>query len=326
MDSAISKQLLFDHFAGQATAMQRRMIDEWATKPENEELFYKYLEEWEASRPQYLTDTASAQLHFHNSIENLTTEEKTVPKKSPWLRSWFWLAASLVLIAGLAYLMEEDIRYRHLSTNPGEINHWTLADGSMVTLNANSILRVPRWDFGVDTRTVYLQGEAEFKVAHLPNHQKFVVKTGNHLDIVVLGTEFTVYNRHKKTQVILNKGSVRLERSNGKIKRSVVMSPGEMATVQKPGAVIQKSTPRPTVYAAWKESRYEFDQTPLAEVAQTLEEQYGYDVAISPAGLSALTISGSFKAKNATDLLESIAQVLELKYSIEDKKMTITTP
>ena len=98
----------------------------------------------------------------------------------------------------------------------GETRTVTLTDGSQVTLNANSSLRVPRFGFGKRTRDVTLLGEADFSIKHLPDDQRFVVQTDKNFEVVVLGTEFLVNTREKGTKVVLNKGKVRLLYQEGR--------------------------------------------------------------------------------------------------------------
>ncbi|WP_025763491.1 FecR family protein [Dyadobacter tibetensis] len=323
MDAQISKAILFDHFAGNATVMQRRMIDEWVKTPENEELFFKYLEEWESSRPQFPIDLNRAETNFRQKLRHYDIQEKVQQTTAPtkWVRTALWIAASLLLLATSAVLMKDTIRYREFSTDAGEVRSWQLSEGSVVTLNANSTLRVPRWNFGISTREVTLKGEAEFKVTHLKNDQKFIVRTDNQVDVIVLGTEFTVYNRNRKTEVVLKKGKVRIEKQKGETRNNLEMVPGDMISVEKTGSVHKRRLKAEVLYAPWKDDRFEFDQTPLFEVATRLEEHYNYKILIVDKSLKELTISGSFKASNGPELIESIAKILDVSYSIQGNKI-----
>ena len=57
MEANITRELIFEHFANKVTPLQRRQIDEWLQTEGNEELYYKWLEEWENSNPEYQPDS-----------------------------------------------------------------------------------------------------------------------------------------------------------------------------------------------------------------------------------------------------------------------------
>ena len=89
----------------------------------------------------------------------------------------------------------------------GDCREITLADGSIVWVNAGSLLIYPS-EFTADTRTIYLSGEARFQVAKNPD-KPFIVGT-NHLDIQALGTVFSVcaYPNSQTTSTTLEEGSI----------------------------------------------------------------------------------------------------------------------
>ena len=79
-----------------------------------------------------------------------------------------------------------------------------LPDGSEVWVNAESILIYPN-TFKGDTRTLFLNGEANFKVSR-DKKKPFIVKTAT-LDIEALGTTFNVesYSNYSDTRRRKNK-------------------------------------------------------------------------------------------------------------------------
>ncbi len=321
MDSQVTKELIFDHFRGDATVQQRILINKWLETPQNEEVFYKYLLDWELAKPQYEVDTPNA-IEKYRSLTHTVNQEiipsTLTPSKRNWLRSLLGAAACIAFTVCLGWFFKEDLQYATLATNPGEVRSFTLSDGTVVTLNANSNLRYDRWNFNRSDRKVILHGEAEFNVTHKKDNQEFMVKTGNRFNIVVLGTVFSVYNRNKKMQVTLNKGSVRIEQNSGAQQRNWIMTPGEVVTVEKTGTVDQKKIDNPKKYAPWKDSRFEFDKSSLKDIAQILKDNYDLKVVIENETLSEMTISGSFKAQDASELLNSISQLLEIQYKLHD--------
>ena len=53
MKIGITKELIFDHFANKVTPLQRKQIEVWLEERGNEELYYKWLEEWENNNLEY---------------------------------------------------------------------------------------------------------------------------------------------------------------------------------------------------------------------------------------------------------------------------------
>ena len=73
MKTDINKIMVFDYFAGNLTPLQRKKIENWLQSPQNEELFYLYLEEWENNNSEYEPDGDVALKQYVNI---LNTEEK----------------------------------------------------------------------------------------------------------------------------------------------------------------------------------------------------------------------------------------------------------
>src|SRR5688572_14966035 len=236
MNEQLSKSTLFNFFAGHASPLEKRLIDEWLKDIVNQELYFEWMEEWERENPQYIPDTSNALDLFVTRI-NANSDPVVVKLKEP-VRSnhylWLFVAASLSLLATLAVYIEWDaIRYKTYSTAYGEIESFVLDDGSKIFLNANSSLRVSRFGFGKSTREVFLEGEAEFSVVHTKDDKKFLVHTQDQLEVEVVGTEFVVYSRERGSKVVLNKGKVLIRSLADTSRRTISVKPGEVVTIQK---------------------------------------------------------------------------------------------
>lgn len=324
----ITKEVLFDHFNGVATALQRQWIDEWIKQsPENAEFFYKCLAEWETGRPQYSVDVEGAVGRFRNLIAMAPQSEESVEEEIPVavrpLR-WVWYAAAcLAVLLTTGVVFRTNIVTKTYTTLPGEIKNWTLADGSKVTLNSNSTLQVPRFGFGDGSREVHLRGEAEFVVTHQQDNARFIVKTDNALDVTVLGTVFSVYTRNQKTQVVLNKGKVQVGKPG--VDQPITMAPGDIVRVDERGAIQHKKLEHTEPFTAWKNHRFVFSETPLSEVAQVLKDNYSLEVEITDPELVELTVSGSFKAMDAQELAQSVAKVLNIRQDSLHQKVIFSS-
>jgi transmembrane sensor len=330
MNSPITKEVLSDYFNGHATALQKQLIDEWAQQPENEEFFYSCLVEWELRHPQYAVDVSSAIDKYRQFVSAFTLKQSVIVAEQPVIvplrprkSVWYW-AASVAVLMLVGWLYRSEILHQTYTTRSGEIRSWQLADGSRVTLNANSALRVPRFGFGSQNRVVHLTGEAEFSVTHTRNDHRFIVKTDNQLDVIVLGTEFTVYSRARRTQVVLNRGKIQIQRPTGKPADQLTLLPGDLVTVD--GETLQrKHVIDPERYAAWTDHRFVFDATPLSQIAKMLKENYGLTVEIAEPEIAQWTVSGSFTATNANEFLQSLSKALDVQATRRGNKVTFSS-
>jgi transmembrane sensor len=331
MNQLVNKQLIFDSFAGKATTLQRKLIDEWCEDPRHEELFYEWLEEWEQSHLQYVADQQSALTSYTNFLTSdrptdvQTGEAIRMALPTPTRRNWLlWAVAASVAIMVGSFTFRQQLLNQAYETAYGQTRVVQLEDGSQVTLNANSTLRVPRFGFGRETRQVWLDGEALFSVTHMANNQRFVVKTDNGADVVVLGTEFTLYARPRGTQVVLQRGKVELHyQQAGLGEQQVTLKPGDLVNLKRNGVARLKPIPQPANYAAWRDHRYVFEETSLKEITYLFQENFGMSLEISDPETAALTLSGAYPAQSADDLLSIIAEALNIRITRQGDKVLL---
>lgn len=329
MSEEITKEMLYSYFANELTTMQKRRIDEWAKQEENRELFYECLAQWETQNIQYHSDIESALRRHQRRQEAVihSTHEKDNQSKglSRGTVSRLVAAAAILLIMALAgYFSKDEILNQTISTINGQTKSVSLSDGTRVILNSNSAITVPRFGFGEKTREVFLKGEANFSVTHLPNKQKFVVKTVDGADIVVLGTEFTVYSRAHKFKVALAKGKIQLNYKEETKQKELVMKPGDLVTINsKEGKAVLEKTEHPQKFSDAKDNRYVFEHTALADVCAVLKKDFNIEIEIEDPEISTWAVSGSFKASNAQELLEALAETSGMVYEEKDKRIII---
>ncbi len=320
MKTDISKTLLFHHFARKTSPLQRKRIEEWLQVESNEEQYYAWLEEWELQHMQYEAPTDSALKNYvqfldANPLPLLTPEENSFGGSSPKItrkRGLQWLVAATLLLVLGGWIFRDSIQYQTYQTAYGEIQRFQLTDGSTVKLNTNSSLRVPRWGFGDKTREVFLTGEANFSVTHTPSNQRFIVRTPKGIDVVVLGTEFTMYARQHNSKVVLSKGKVQVRYQQENTRKEVTMKPGDLVTFDRQNNVQLRTTRQAASYSAWEEQRFVFEETTLEEVAYLLQENYGLQVEIQGQALAERVLMGSFRARNLDELLLTISELLDI--------------
>ncbi|CCH53443.1 anti-FecI sigma factor, FecR [Fibrisoma limi BUZ 3] len=327
----ITKELIFDYLAGKASALQKQMIESWLQDQRNEELFYQYLIEYETMRPTYTADVAQAIDNYNQFLKNAGSNttpgsnQATVVKTRPiWLR-WSIAAAVTLLLMTSVWLLRNQWQYESYETVYGQTRNISLPDGSTVVLNANSRLRVPRFGFSSGPREVLLEGEALFSVSHTKTHQRFIVKTDHQFQVEVLGTVFNVFARQRGGKVVLNQGKVNVLFTGKVTRNKVTLKPGQLVTID-PQRIRVKSTPEPEAHAAWCNNRYVFDKTTVQEIGYLLRENYGLTISTTDKELLALTISGSYSASNAGELLQLLEETLGISTSRQGDTVMIARP
>ena len=324
MKKNLSKEQLFDHFTGKSSLLLKQEIEAWLQNPAHQELYYQWLEEWERLNAHWTVDSDAefARLQLNINQQNTNSEAVESIVFTPlWQKRWLSVAASVLLIVVGGYLFRDSILYRTYNTAFGTMQNIELEDGTKVNLNANSMLRVPRFGFGTDTRQVLLEGEAYFSVTHTPSNQKFVVRTNRDFSIEVLGTEFSVRQRERGMQVVLDKGKVKVH--YGAANQPLTMKPGDRITLNNGERAKLEQTKKSQLYSAWRNHKFIFDKTTLREVGYLLKDNFGIVVKINSEALAKRTISGEIEAKNAEDLIEALSEVFDLNITKAKGSITI---
>lgn len=330
MSQSIHKKILFDYFDGKATAIQRKHVEEWLRDSTNEAFFFQCLDEWESQHPQYIPNGTTALAKFLALTEAPVSDadfseqiHETAHPITRSRRSWVWaIAASVALLLSSGFLFQKNMFYKSYRTGYTQTESFYLSDSTLVSLNANSTLWVPRWGFA-DRREVMLEGEGEFNVTHTVDNKRFVVKTERDFNVEVLGTEFVVFARPRGNKVVLNKGKVEVHYQQ----KQLTLRPGDVlslpANTNRPRLT---KAAQPDRQANWKNHQFYFDDAPLAEVRHTLEEHFGLRMTIADSGLNDRRLSGYFKATNAQEVAGILSALLGTPVALNDNRLTISKP
>lgn len=155
----------------------------------------------------------------------------------------------------------------------GEKSKMTLADGTVVWLNAGSVLKYSD-KFNERNRKVILHGEAYFEVTR-KEKAEFAVQTCGY-DVVVKGTKFDVsaYPEDSVVTTALLEGSVEIYRGEQRIE----MKPGEMVKLDMVTGKFTRTRNDVKQWKAWSENRIEFEDITLKELVTKLSRQYDVNI------------------------------------------------
>ena len=122
--------------------------------------------------------------------------------------------------------------------------------------------------------------------------------------VEVLGTAFNVSERRGTTEVVLNSGKVAFYLKDEK----VMMKPGEQVIYSPELKKYEKKIVNPEEYTSWRKNLLIFDDTPLSEIAQLLQDNYGFDVSIENEEIGDKLFNGTVGTDQIDLLLSAIAE------------------
>jgi ferric-dicitrate binding protein FerR (iron transport regulator) len=206
------------------------------------------------------------------------------------------------------------------TTGYGEIKKIVLADGSKITLNANSSIRLSdkNWE-NEALREVFLKGEAFFEIARTSDHKKFIVTTADSVAVQVLGTEFNVNTRREKTAVYLQSGKVQISATA----QQVMLKPGDFAEYNQQEKRVHLGQAREEDKLAWKNNFFVFDDASLLDIARELEDNYGTKVIISDESLAQKKFTAKVPRNKVNVLLKVLAETLQIDIIRQNNEVRI---
>ena len=211
--------------------------------------------------------------------------------------------------------------YNEVFSSVDAITKVTLPDGSKVWLNHSSTLRYPAMFHG-DSRMVELIGEGYFDVASNPKIP-FIVKAGD-IQVKALGTEFNIlaYPDEDRIETSLINGQVELQHldSEGNIIPLLKMKPTDLAVFQKSSNKISSRSINDDRYFSWINGKLVFNNEPMGEVVKKLNRWFNVDIQVKDPELLELTYTATFVNETLPQVMELIALVSPVNYSISDRK------
>ncbi|GHE29903.1 FecR family protein [Sphingobacterium griseoflavum] len=168
--------------------------------------------------------------------------------------------------------------YHTISVPRGGHYNIQLADGTLVALNAGSVLRFPLV-FSKEQRYVHLEGEGFFTVkkatAATGDSLPFVVETPKQR-ILVLGTAFNIhaYADEALERTTLVSGKVQV--ANRKTGEAVLLAPGQDALLAH--NILQVAPSNLKQVLSWKNNAFIFHETPMHQIARELSRWYNVDI------------------------------------------------
>jgi transmembrane sensor len=300
------------YLSGEATPAERAELEQRAERePDVRELLSSLrgvqVDSWDTDRA------------WNQMSARMTAQSKSRLRPIQWLA----IAALLVVAVGVVFVYRArdvdapatTVALQEYRTARGEQREIALADGSRVSLSANSRLQV------MDNRTVQLEGEAFFEIQADTQHP-FTVTTAN-ARTRVLGTSFNVNASMPDgaVEVVVVTGRVRVTPNRTEQGSGAIIEPGQAARVGETGLTEVRRVDA-NDYTAWRTGRLIFRDASLAEVVQTLERWYAVQIVIGDEGLARARVSAFFERQSLEEVVDVLAETVGATHVRRDSSIT----
>ncbi len=234
---------------------------------------------------------------------------------------WWLAAAALAAVAVGAIWLRQGSELQTLATAVGQQRNVTLADGSIVTLNTNTIVET---DLRRNARELYLRkGEAHFQVAH-DRSRPFLVHAGDAV-VRALGTAFEVrVLTDEHVDVVVNEGRVEVQATAMPAPQNTdaqtrpaaattvrALKAGErLSTASHDYAVTPITAQQLSSEMAWREGAIVFDGEPLSEAVAEIERYTDSRIIVSDPEVAALRVGGRFRTGNVQEFFDALQAAL----------------
>jgi transmembrane sensor len=224
------------------------------------------------------------------------------------------------------------------TTPVGGITSVSLRDGSNITLNTDSQVRVALT--GTERHIELNQGEAFFEVAKDPS-RPFVVEAGKKR-IIAVGTKFSVQRNGDSVEVVVTEGKVRVEDASRPLRRSAAEAPGPnpprratdpvfltagaIALADEAGVLVQrKSLEEAETHLSWRNGVLMFRDLTLADAVAEFNRYNVRRIVIADPAVGALKVEGNFRATNAEAFVRLLEDYFPIRVSAQEDRIVLSS-
>jgi transmembrane sensor len=238
----------------------------------------------------------------------------------------YWPAAAaavLILGVGAVILTARRPGLQVMSTAVGQQRQVTLADGSRLTLNTNTLLAVK---LTPQRRDIYLRrGEAHFTVVHDAS-RPFFVHAGDAV-ISDVGTQFEVrLESDRDIDVLVDQGEVEVRglapaagpagAGGGHGDWVRALSAGEQLLITGPHLAVTSVSPRQIADdLAWRDGAVVFEGEPLSQALAEVGRYTRAQVVVAEPQVASLRISGRFRTNDVPGFFRALQEALPVRVS-----------
>ncbi len=362
--------LIVSHLTGSISERDLMKLEEWINaNNENRRCFNELKDSWLLSgkmKRETLEQTDESWSTFKNKLtENGFKSGLSVGFRSREkfnFNKYLKLAASWLLIFALGSFVTWWLSGRskvtiatvtnkiiEISTPLGARSIMKMPDSTIIWLNAGTTITYSQ-EYGQQTRTLNLNGEAYFKVAKDSTHP-FIVNTQG-IIVRALGTRFNVkaYPEEKTISATLEEGKIDIRvLSMGDKNAGIILKPKdkliyhketnetekypetledkinhESDRTVKPKDINLLSNVRTELYTSWKDPRWIIYREPLSTLAPMLERRFNLKIIFDNEQLKKYKFTGIIENETVDQILNALKLTAPLDYQINKDTIRLT--
>ena len=270
-------ELITKHLRGESTSLEQRKLMLWLeSSPENRRFYADFSANWSLhtslTSPGLEQDTERMLSRLNARIDAVSsTSGKHIGRKI-----WIGLSSAAVFVGIMVGLMlllrtplQDNRQMDRIANQTDDTSMMVLEDGTHVYLRPGAKLA-----YNVLTlkgrREAELTGDAYFDVSR-DEEKPFFVKTGN-IQVQVLGTAFSVSASPDASQVVLERGSVRLLSASGE--PLVSLQPNQKALWRTGGGGVRVEPVYATAFVTDKYNLVAFNDATVPEILKALQDMF----------------------------------------------------
>lgn len=222
------------------------------------------------------------------------------------------------------------------ATPVGGLSSVPMSDGSKITLNTNSQLRVSMTE--AECHVDLKRGEAFFEVAKDPV-RPFVVEAGKKR-VVAVGTKFSVRRDGESIEVVVTEGKVRVEDASRPLPTTgveaagsasaegagtVFLASGAIARADGEGVRVQrKSLQEAETHLSWRRGVLMFREQNLADIVAEFNRYNVRKVVVADPAVAGLKIEGNFRATNVDAFVRLLESGFPIRATAEEDRIVLS--
>lgn len=317
MQDSINDILLHRFFCKEATEHETNEILQWVSESdENRSEFQKAHEIFHLSKLKQFQSEIDIDIAWKNLNNQLS---KTERNKILYINIFRKVAVSILLLLSIGisvfwtteyFFSKSKSAIVQFESPNGEKSKIILADGSLVWLNSNTIIK---YDV-LTPRKVTIEGEGYFEVKKDIEHP-FEVTTLSGMQVKVTGTKFNLrsYAEEPYVETTLEEGGVVITKDNLEM---AVLKPGQQAIYSTKQNELNVDFVTTEDYSIWKNNELQLRGIPFSELIPKIERWYGVSIELDPKISNKDQFTMTIKTESLRELLNMMQLTSKFRYEI----------
>lgn len=302
MDTSRIRQILKRYLSGKASAKEEDMVENWYTSFDKDSL---------DKEDKILVKDKYEEIgnEIWEGIEPSISGQQSY---TAIFSSWLKIAASILIVSAVAFWLINDrlisvsnnYAYEDLSSGVGKRKVLEMPDGSRITLNSGSRIRIGK-NFSKERKVEIVDGEVFFEVKH-DRSRPFIISSGK-MTTCVLGTSFNIsaYSALSTMSVQVTSGKVSVSRE-GQIR---VVERDQQCIYDKEGHSLKVQSFN-AEQLGWRKGKLSLNDVTFADMAVLMEKNFGVKIRAGSEGIKknryTTELSTGMRPEKAVDVLAAI--------------------